>query len=111
MWTIWKERNHCIFKDQSSPLEILWNKFFQNLQETLLLQTWYEEDFPSIPQAQNIWANWNLHWNHVQANHGKPSSQIKIPDKWLRPPQHMIQLNFDGASKGNPGKAGYGGVF
>jgi len=23
----------------------------------------------------------------------------------------MIQLNFDRASKGNPGKAGYGGVF
>lgn len=23
----------------------------------------------------------------------------------------MFQLNFDGASKGNPGKAGYGGVF
>jgi len=23
----------------------------------------------------------------------------------------MIQLNFDGASKGNPGKSGYGGVF
>lgn len=23
----------------------------------------------------------------------------------------MIQLNFDGASKGNPGQAGYGGVF
>lgn len=23
----------------------------------------------------------------------------------------MYQLNFDGASKGNPGKTGYGGVF
>jgi len=23
----------------------------------------------------------------------------------------MIELNFDGASKGNPGKAGYGGIF
>jgi len=52
MWTIWKERNCRIFKDQSSPLEVLWNNVCQNLRETLMLQTWYEEDFPSIPQEQ-----------------------------------------------------------
>ena len=47
----------------------------------------------------------------MQANHAKNSSQRKTLDRWLPPPQHMIQPNFDGASKGNLGKAGYGGVF
>lgn len=27
------------------------------------------------------------------------------------PPKHTFKLNFDGASKGNPGKAGFGGIF
>lgn len=46
-----------------SPLETLWNMFSQNIKESLLLHTWHEEDFPSLPQEQNIWANWNLQWN------------------------------------------------
>lgn len=37
MWIVWKERSHRIFKDQSSPLEVLWNNMRQNLRETLML--------------------------------------------------------------------------
>lgn len=33
-----------------------------------------------------------------------------ISNKWI-PPQNVFQLNFDGASKGNPGKARFGGIF
>lgn len=54
MWTIWKERNRRIFKDHSLPLETLWNMIYQNIQETLLHHTWHEEEFPSLPQEQNI---------------------------------------------------------
>lgn len=32
-------------------------------------------------------------------------------DKLVPPPQNMAQQNFDGASKGNPCKAGFGGIF
>ncbi|GLJ49218.1 hypothetical protein SUGI_1039240 [Cryptomeria japonica] len=31
--------------------------------------------------------------------------------KWQRPQQNWVKLNFDGASKGNPRRAGGGGVF
>lgn len=53
-WIVWKERNFCIFKDHSSPIEVLWNIICQNLRETLLLQSWIDDDFPSTPQEQNI---------------------------------------------------------
>lgn len=42
---------------------------------------------------------------------GKTQARSKTPDKWIPPPRHMFQLNFDGASKGNPGNAGFGGIF
>lgn len=38
MCTIWKERNKRIFKNQSTPMDIIWNTVCQNLTETLLLQ-------------------------------------------------------------------------
>lgn len=31
--------------------------------------------------------------------------------KWLFPPEGWFKLNSDGASKGNPGDAGCGGLF
>ena len=42
---------------QRSTLEVIWNNFCKNLQEKLMLQTWTEEDLPSLPQEQNIWKN------------------------------------------------------
>lgn len=57
MWTIWKERNSRIFKDHSRPLENIWKIICQNIEETLSLKTWYQEDLPTTPQEQSIWAN------------------------------------------------------
>lgn len=42
---------------------------------------------------------------------GKNQAKKSTPDKWIPPPRHMFQLNFDGASKGNLGKAGFGGII
>ena len=33
------------------------------------------------------------------------------PNWYYVPPEGFIKLNFDGASKGNPGEVGFGGLF
>lgn len=37
--------------------------------------------------------------------------QTQSPTMFIRPQGGFIKLNFDGVSKGNPGLAGYGGIF
>jgi len=36
---------------------------------------------------------------------------MRSPSFWSPPPQDFVKINFDGASKGNPGAAGYAVVF
>lgn len=84
------------------PLENIWKIICQNIEETLCLKTWYQEDLPTTPQEQSIWANWNLHWKQAQLIKGTKPHRSYSPEKWLPPPRHTYQLNFDGASKGNP---------
>jgi probable phosphoglycerate mutase len=40
-----------------------------------------------------------------------PKNRFPSPVTWLPPPNGFIKINFDGASKGNPGPAGYGAVI
>lgn len=38
-------------------------------------------------------------------------SKVAIPVKWNKPPAGWYKLNTDGASLGNPGSAGEGGLI
>ena len=40
----------------------------------------------------------------------RPPSQ-SIEEHWLHPQPGFLKLNYDGASKGNPGQASSGGIF
>jgi hypothetical protein len=75
------------------------------------LQPWREEDLIFPTQEQSIMNNWKL--NNIQslAPHPHPSSQGNNPSHWSPPPADFFKLNFDGASKGNPGAAGFGAVI
>lgn len=111
IYTIWKERNWHIIKNRATAIEIIWGNLCNNLQETLALQTWHGDDFPSPPQEWMIWQNWNLRINQTQEHPSRSLPLHQTSSQWLPPPLRITQLNFDGASKGNLGKAEHGGIF
>eukprot|EP00253_Pinus_taeda_P011126 PITA_11126 len=111
LWSIWKERNKRIFKDQCSPVEIIWSKLYVNLKETLMLRSWTTEDLPTLDNEKAIWENWNMQLHQEPHNKVPPKSSNTKKVSWTTPPKLSFKLNFDGASKGNPGTAGFGGIF
>eukprot|EP00253_Pinus_taeda_P011523 PITA_11523 len=111
MWNIWKERNRRLFKNQTQTLEQIWTILHINIKESLSIQDWSSEDFPTDHKEKLIWDNWQITLNHKPNSQNQHLNRQKKLTKWSPPPRNMYQLNFDGASKGNPGQTGYGGVF
>eukprot|EP00253_Pinus_taeda_P013020 PITA_13020 len=65
-WALWKERNNRVFNNKSRSAEILWLLLKYNLQETLALRAWTENDWPTSPQEKHIWQTWNLNITYSQ---------------------------------------------
>lgn len=104
MWTIWKERNARIFKDQKKHTDSLWEMLARNLKDTLQTHTWTDQDSKASAAESQILANWGIqpncmHMNGLKNINFRPAS----PEVWHLPPEGCYKLNFDGASKGNPG--------
>jgi len=67
---------------------------------------------PSNNKEQAIWNNWQLQISTPKPAQGTSiSKRPKTLTQWIPPPKNTYLLNFDGASKGNPGITGYGGVI
>jgi ribonuclease HI len=79
--------------------------------ETLNLQQWTDENLHNIPSELTILQHWQPLPSHHSLPPTSPSTPLSSPSFWSPPPVDFIKLNFDGASKGNPGAAGYGVVF
>eukprot|EP00253_Pinus_taeda_P032540 PITA_32540 len=110
MWNLWKERNRIIFKNQSMDEQQVWQIINKNVQETLSIKCWSQEDFPSNDKEQAIWNNWQIHLHFSNVLPSNSNKQKDISSTWSPPPINTFILNFDGASKGNPGSTGYGGA-
>ena len=82
MWLVWKQRNKAVF--DNSPLNSKLNN--------LCIQT-AREYFYCVSKGQKI------------------KQQITIQVRWNRPPMGWFKLNADGASFGNLGKVGGGGLI
>jgi len=82
------------------------------MRETILVDKWESDDWKTNSEEQEILNKLNLKLEMV---HFKCSAhhdmRIQSPDKFRYPRDHFGKLNFDGASKGNPGEAGFGGIF
>jgi hypothetical protein len=111
LWQTWKERNRRLFRSISLPWQQCWHQCHRNIMETLHLQQWSDADLTSTPSELPILR----HWNPLPSRQAIPSSSLSSPSSspsfWSPPPEDFIKLNFDRASKVNPGAAGYGVVF
>jgi hypothetical protein len=112
VWQLWKERNMRIFHSQASTPSNIWSKIFENIQETICAQLWTQEDFPIEPHESLILSSWKLNLHNTPLSLNPHHSSISLsPSTWHCPPPGFCKLNFDGASKGNPGPAGFGAVL
>ena len=72
---------------------------------------WHEHDKIFPREEVRIAENWGLNRPAIQALHYQDKLCIpSSPAIWSVPPHGVFKLNFDGASRGNPGPAGYGGI-
>ena len=92
-------------------MDIIWHNFCLNLRETMDLHPWTPEDYPTLAKEKSILENWNFHLPQSMISKRQSQSHTINKSAWLPPLQHSFKLNFDGASKGNPGTAGFGGIF
>jgi ribonuclease HI len=111
LWQVWKERNRRIFRSTSIPWQQCWRYCHRNIMETLHLRNWSSVDLTCPPSELPILRYW-LQPPSLQTLPSPPvTNPSSSPSSWSPPPEDFIKLNFDGASKGNPGAAGYGVVF
>jgi hypothetical protein len=79
--------------------------------ETLQIKPWSEADLACTPDELPVLRYWKPPISSLMTP-PSPTKPLPIsPSLWSPPPCDFLKLNFDGASKGNPGAAGYGVVF
>lgn len=114
-WKIWLARNQQIFSDlRLSPLQVA-AKARALLIESV--QHHYVKEDPFLQQVEKRW----LGKFEPQPRNSLPSPTLEIPDWKLREADGLFQawwraqnrtsIFFDGASKGNPGPSGAGGII
>ena len=113
-WCIWNERNHRIFHDKWQPAWKIAAKANALLGKVVRISK-IPNNKEKLTDTEN---NWMQSLNIMAANsmNAKNSEDWEIRmdksqfENWLRE-RKIFKLFFDGASKGNPGRAGGGGII
>lgn len=109
VWHIWKKRNRIIFKEVDLSTEQLISKIKIAIEEVV--------NGKSVMRNKYRYNNWDrsmeIKWSLKERGPVVPSKKQvdKNLIKWNAPPKDWVKLNFDGASKGNPGRASFGVVL
>lgn len=99
IWSCWLERNTVVFNHKSFNLENVWDIM---LARVYWWVKGHREDF-SYSLGQFV-AGFEFVRLQTQA-----TSRVAVD--WQAPPSGVLKFNVDGASKGNPGESGIGGVL
>lgn len=111
MWMVWKERNACIFKDTFANIDNMWNHLVHNIKETILSSKLLDQDLQASPEEACILNSWGLSPSPSQEEQSLRRNPSPFSSDVWSPPRHgCFKINFDGAAKGNPISAGFGGV-
>jgi ribonuclease HI len=110
IWAIWKERNRSIFRNQ------IWTD--GKIKETIIAMTreMVQSHNFQIGGAQLTDQDLKI-LEAFQLKGHNPNQVSRLPQlqvgecNWKPPPEGSLKLNFNGASKGNPGQIGTGGVI
>jgi hypothetical protein len=109
--SIWKERNRILFRNEIHPISKIENYIKTQIRETMQSINFTCQKTPKSPQDLTI-----MHW--LQLKYWSlivptPHALYILSDvkNWTLPQTGFLKLNFDGTSKGNPGKVGAGGVI
>lgn len=109
VWHVWKERNRRIFKEEAMEVHFLQAKIKSAIEEVVnnkiqgvnykFLSKW---DF-------EMEKNWAL---KQSCDHRLNDRKAKRKNaNWQAMPAGWMKLNFDGASRGNPGQSGMGAII
>jgi hypothetical protein len=98
------------FHSKHSPAEATWNSVVNLVRETIQSKNWQPRDTDCNREEAHIFQSWTLRLKDSGTSR-PPKSHFSSPSLWTPPPPGFIKINFDGASKGNPGPAGYGAVI
>jgi ribonuclease HI len=81
-----------------------------HIKETVRSRSWQGCDRTCPNEELSILQNWQLNLTDLMIAQA-PKTHIPSPSTWTPPSTGYVKVNFDGASKGNPGPAGYGAVI
>jgi len=112
LWNVWKERNRRIFDHKFNSRDAVWGRIRRLMIESLKLYSWGDQDLQAPPAERMLLHNWGITTLPVSLKPIRNSQPgCSSPDFWTPPKEGLLKFNFDGASKGNPGCAGFGGIF
>ncbi|XP_059066332.1 uncharacterized protein LOC131857651 [Cryptomeria japonica] len=113
IWEIWKERNRRIFQEKEEPMESLLLRVERVIAESISVAARNHNlaKYPYTSEERDNQANWPL-VNYQPVNGSlrvnRPLGKEEVT--WELSSKEWIKINFDGASRGNPGASGVGVV-
>lgn len=112
IWEVWKERNRHLFQDKETSIPRLQCKI-----EASIIELFNAQLMAKQKKKFTKWDAWIMkQWFGIKIpplgySRRIASTKQHNKTKWIPPEQGWAKLNFDGASKGNPGPSRVGCII